>query len=461
MPVKLPLSLVVIFILGFALTACGGGFAVTNAPSDEPAQPMVTAVSVADTAVPPTDTPVPPTDTAVPPTETPPTNTPVPGSEIDLGMALADGDPLLGRETALEYHCVSCHVNIKHPGVRGPEYAATDDLPPVMERGKMRTVDPAYEGRAVTDREYVIESILSPATYTVPGDWSSPMPETYHEDMTNEELADILAWLETFSDTDDAPAETSEQKVADEILAIGDPERGREIFEDGGAHELYEPKYACATCHTLDGSVGDGESAGPSIRGIAARAGDRVPGLSAEEYIRQSIMDPKAYITESYNNKMNKVAARLITEEELDRLVAFLLTQTDTTPTVSGETSSQEIVIDMQMEIAGDGDRLRGKNAAIKYRCFGCHADDNPEYGPPFTATGDLPHILKRGELRIADPAYEGRATTNREYLIESIFLPEAYVLPGEWAEAMPATFQQRITGEELANIMAWIESLE
>lgn len=350
MPLKLPLSLIIIFILGFALTACGGGFAVTNAPADEPAQPMVTAVSATDTPVPPTDTPVPPTDTAVPPTDTavpptetpPPTNTPVPGSEIDLGMALADGDPLLGRETALEYHCVSCHVNIKHPGVRGPEYAATDDLPPVMERGKMRTVDPAYEGRAVTDREYVIESILSPATYTVPGDWSSPMPETYHEDMTNEELADILAWLETFSDTGDAPAETSEPEVADEILAIGDPERGREIFE-----------------------------------------------------------------------------------------------------------------------IAGDGDRLRGKNAAIKYRCFGCHADENPEYGPPFTATGDLPHILERGDLRIADPAYEGRAATNREYLIESIFLPEAYVLPGEWAEAMPATFHQRITDEELANIMAWIESLE
>jgi hypothetical protein len=227
MPVKLSLSLIIIFILGFALTACGGGFAVTSAPSGEqPTQPTVTAVSATSSPVPPTDTVVPPADTAVPPTDTPlpPTNTPVPGSEIDLGMALPDGDPLLGRETALEYHCVSCHVNIKHPGVRGPEYAATDDLPPVMERGELRMADPAYEGRAVTDREYVIESILSPATHTVPGDWPNPMPETFHEDMSNEELADILAWLETFSGTGDAPAETSKSEIADEILAIGDPE---------------------------------------------------------------------------------------------------------------------------------------------------------------------------------------------------------------------------------------------
>ena len=111
------------------------------------------------------------------------------------------------------------------------------------------------------------------------------------------------------------------------------------------------------------------------------------------------------------------------------------------------------------MEIA-EGDPLRGRNAAVKYRCYGCHVDPG-KYGPQFASSEELPHIMERGELRIADPAYEGSAATNREYIIESIFLPETYILPGEWEKAMPLTFHLRMTDTELANIMAWLSTLE
>jgi hypothetical protein len=73
----------------------------------------------------------------------------------------------------------------------------------------------------------------------------------------------------------------------------------------------------------------------------------------------------------------------------------------------------------------------------------------------------DLPHIMERGELRIADPAYKGQATTNQEYIVESIFLPEAHFIEGDWEESMPTTFLVRITEQELANIFAWMSSLE
>jgi len=39
---------------------------------------------------------------------------------------------------------------------------------------------------------------------------------------------------------------------------------------------------------------------GPSFQGISKRAGDRVPGLSAVEYLRQSIVDPSAYMVEGF-----------------------------------------------------------------------------------------------------------------------------------------------------------------
>jgi len=47
----------------------------------------------------------------------------------------------------------------------------------------------------------------------------------------------------------------------------------------------------------------------------------------AEAYIHQSIKDPYAYLVEGYGNTMTKAAAYLLTEEEIDDLVAFLLTQ--------------------------------------------------------------------------------------------------------------------------------------
>jgi cytochrome c oxidase subunit 2 len=48
--------------------------------------------------------------------------------------------------------------------------------------------------------------------------------------------------------------------------------------------------------------------------------------LSAEEYLRESIVDPKAYIVEGYGGTMQRYKF-LLSEEDIDSLVAFLLTQ--------------------------------------------------------------------------------------------------------------------------------------
>jgi hypothetical protein len=78
---------------------------------------------------------------------------------------------------------------------------------------------------------------------------------------------------------------------------------------------------------------------GPTLLGISEVAGERVPNLSAVEYLRQSILSPKAYIIEGFedepkqmetyaiaepdaNGRMEKFT---ITEDELNNLVAFIL----------------------------------------------------------------------------------------------------------------------------------------
>lgn len=109
-------------------------------------------------------------------------------------------------------------------------------------------------------------------------------------------------------------------------LEVGDPERGREIFENGGG--LMSSNF-CSGCHSLDGSENPpGHAHGPSLQGIAERAADRVPELSTVEYLRQSILDPSAYEVEGFSdNKMREGYKNVLSEEDIDNLVAFMLTQ--------------------------------------------------------------------------------------------------------------------------------------
>jgi hypothetical protein len=84
----------------------------------------------------------------------------------------------------------------------------------------------------------------------------------------------------------------------------------------------------CDNCHTLDGTVALGYNQGPSLQGIGAIAKDRVPGLSVEEYLRQSIIDPNAYITEGFSKDiMIGIYGNVLSDEEIDAIIAFLLTQ--------------------------------------------------------------------------------------------------------------------------------------
>jgi hypothetical protein len=109
------------------------------------------------------------------------------------------------------------------------------------------------------------------------------------------------------------------------------------------------------------------------------------------------------------------------------------------------------------------GDPERGfQIAASSFGCYSCHANDNfPDSGPRFATSEELPFIMERGELRLALPEYEGKATNNMEYMIESIFLLEAYIVPGEWPDEMSPVYRLTMSDQDLADILAWIDTLE
>lgn len=79
----------------------------------------------------------------------------------------------------------------------------------------------------------------------------------------------------------------------------------------------------CASCHS---TVGDTVIVGPPLAGIPIIAETRVADLDAHDYIEQSILDPSAYLNEGYQDLMPKTFGTILTGNELDALVAFLLT---------------------------------------------------------------------------------------------------------------------------------------
>jgi ferredoxin len=105
------------------------------------------------------------------------------------------------------------------------------------------------------------------------------------------------------------------------VLTVEDERRidaalGRQVFESSPA--------GCTVCHSVDPGV---ELVGPNLSGLALRAGERVSGLGGEEYLRQSIIDPDAYVVEGYPaGQMLDIYEETLTSDEIEALVAFLMT---------------------------------------------------------------------------------------------------------------------------------------
>ena len=96
-------------------------------------------------------------------------------------------------------------------------------------------------------------------------------------------------------------------------------ELGKELF----AQNPLTDQPGCITCHSLEPDV---IIIGPSVAGIASRAGGMVPGMSAEEYLRESIVDPNAYLVPGFpTDTMPPVWGERLSEKQVDELVAYLL----------------------------------------------------------------------------------------------------------------------------------------
>lgn len=94
----------------------------------------------------------------------------------------------------------------------------------------------------------------------------------------------------------------------------------------------------CGACHMI-GTMGEAHKVGPDLTAIREVAGERVPGLTAVEYLRQSIVEPNAFIVAECPNGpclaniMPRDYGERLTAEQIEAIVNYLLFEVEPAPT--------------------------------------------------------------------------------------------------------------------------------
>ena len=115
---------------------------------------------------------------------------------------------------------------------------------------------------------------------------------------------------------DEEPAEGGETS------SVGNVANGERLFKEQIIGAGSAP--GCISCHSLEPGV---VLVGPSQSDVGARAETAIEGMSAEDYLRQSIVEPDAHIAEGFTEGvMYQNFGEELTNTQINDLVAFMLT---------------------------------------------------------------------------------------------------------------------------------------
>ncbi|MCC7446066.1 MAG: cytochrome c [Anaerolineae bacterium] len=97
--------------------------------------------------------------------------------------------------------------------------------------------------------------------------------------------------------------------------AAGSPARGQQIFNGKGT---------CSSCHDIASGV---TIVGPTFKGLVAKAGTRKPGMSAHDYLYESIVKPNVFVVQGFQSGlMPQNFAQMLSAQEIEDVIAYLMT---------------------------------------------------------------------------------------------------------------------------------------
>ncbi len=219
--------------------------------------------------------------------------------------------------------CISCH------GVEGLGAVVPDSNPPrvapQLNRADFQPKDPdEYRTRY----EFISKTLHRGRPGTPMPAWGRTDGGTLLDEQIHELTLMILKGdkeLEGGHNTWWHVTEEAKQKIAHGAPEPIKPsvEVAADLSDEAKAGaRLWSGRAGCVGCHVVGGVGGQ---TGPNLSQIGSVAATRVPGESAEEYIRTSIRNPNAYVVPGYPPVMPAFSEGVLSEQELNQLVEYYL----------------------------------------------------------------------------------------------------------------------------------------
>jgi mono/diheme cytochrome c family protein len=234
-------------------------------------------------------------------------------------------------------------------------------------------------------------------------------------------------------------------------------ERGALIYESG-----------CRPCH---GPQGEGTPLGPPLNRADLFTGEYLSAIgwsgTLDDFLRSTISAGRPLPTEGTNFPQRMPTwgedfGGPLRPDEVVNVAAFVMNWGDRA--VAG-VEPTEITDDLMMgsdifvELP-EGDAAAGQVLAEQtFGCTACHT--MTAVGPPWTAEDGLPGIGIRGGIRIQQADYTGNATSSDQYLIESVVETNIHIVEGFQPNIMPADFGERITLQDMSDLLAFLKTFE
>ncbi len=143
--------------------------------------------------------------------------------------------------------------------------------------------------------------------------------------------------------------------------------------------------------------------------------------------------------------------------------LAALASPTPAAATTGGGPSPADQLA-QQLAALPKGDPTRGQSLTVSNGCTACHITAAVGPGWLATASNATPTgegIATRAQHRFKDSGYTGVATSADGYLLESIIRPNAYIVTGFQPNVMPQTFGTQLKPQDLADIIAYLDTLK
>ena len=195
--------------------------------------------------------------------------------------------------------------------------------------------------------DYVLLTVAAGRPSKTDSQWAEVMPTwggNFGGPMRGDQVEDVAAyvmnWKESalaqtpeedpFRPFEDVLQSTEFQNTA--FILMSEEEQAIAIEEykarnTRSPQELWQNE-ACLGCHNLNlTQANEPGQNGPNMADLYERAASRVDDLTAEEYVYQSIVDPRAFVVPTYEDvgQMPQTYAEKLSVDELQALVAWLL----------------------------------------------------------------------------------------------------------------------------------------